>query len=114
MDLVYKFRELYGADMYVGLSPSRMFYPFPWIYRADSYSMDNLDVMQAVTPSGPNEIPATYPDGDKWLEETLESAPDGSITLMWVAGTTPLQTWDLCGNQTAMAWRPTRRFSNVP
>ena len=25
MDLVYKFRELYGADMYVGLSPSRMF-----------------------------------------------------------------------------------------
>ena len=43
MDLVYKFRELYGADMYVGLSPSRMFYPFPWIYRADSYSMDSLD-----------------------------------------------------------------------
>ena len=54
--------------------------------------MDSLDVMQAVTPSGPNAIPNEYPNGDEWLEETLESAPDGSITLMWVAGTTPLQT----------------------
>ena len=87
MDLVYKFRELYGADMYVGLSPSRMFYPFPWIYRADSYSMDSLDVMQAVDA----DIPSEYPDGNAWLEETLESAPPGSITLMWVAGVTPLQ-----------------------
>ena len=34
--------------------------------------MDSLDVMQAVTPSGPNEIPAEYPNGDEWLEKTLE------------------------------------------
>ena len=55
-----------------------MFYPFPWIYRADSYSMDSLEVMQAVDA----DIPSEYPNGDEWLEETLESAPPGSITLM--------------------------------
>ena len=71
--------------MYVGLSPSRMFYPFPWIYRA---VMDSLDVMQAVTPSGPNEIPATRrPRG--W--NTLESAPGGLDYFNVGRRTTPLQ-----------------------
>ena len=49
--------------------------------------MDSLDVMQAVDA----DIPSEYPDGNAWLEETLENAPPGSITLMWVAGVTPLQ-----------------------
>jgi len=106
MDLVYKFRELHGTkDPFVGLSSSRMFNAFPWDYRRDSYSMDNLDVMQAVE----TEIPAVYPEANAWLEGILEDAPEASITLMYVAGATPIHEIfmkkpELAGKIKKMIW----------
>eukprot|EP01062_Namystynia_karyoxenos_P069945 TRINITY_DN65350_c0_g1_i1.p2 TRINITY_DN65350_c0_g1~~TRINITY_DN65350_c0_g1_i1.p2 ORF type:complete len:397 (+),score=133.06 TRINITY_DN65350_c0_g1_i1:99-1193(+) len=70
-----------------GLSSTRMFNAFPWLYRRDTVRFHNLSSLQQY-PSAAGSWP--YADGDRWLRGFLELQENGSVDVAITTAPTPL------------------------
>jgi len=89
MEVAEKVHELANiTEVPVLLSQTKMYNPFPWLYRGDSQHIIELPGYQAIPCETCTNVsnPMDYPNGEDFLKEVLEDAEDGSITYALTAG----------------------------
>lgn len=87
MDAAWRIQQFIGrTDIPLSLSNARGLNPFPWEYRADCIKQGQI---AALDPFGPHPDWPPYPNGDDWLEQHLDAAPE-PVTLLCLCPATPI------------------------